>query len=305
MQNLIYIVPHLSTGGMPQYTLKQIETYKNQFNITVIEVNNYSDEYVVQRNKIKNLCHHICLNGDKNKLYPTILELNPYCIHFQEIPESFLLPEVSIQIFKHPRDYYIVTTTHSSLTEPSQLKFIPDEFVLVNKWSQQRFEQQFPEVPCYVWEYPIEDKWAWYDEKEKFHQRQAARWKIGHFSFNKSGTHYLNVGLFTPGKNQGELFEIARKDPNNHYHFVGNQALNFKDYWEPLMQNRPDNCYVWGERDDVDLFYQACDEMIFTSKFELNPLCVKEALSYGLPVKMYKLHTYGSDYDNNPLVTYL
>ena len=32
---------------------------------------------------------------------------------------------------------------------------------------------------------------------------------------------------------------------------------------------------------------------------------VKEALSYGLPCKIRKFLTYGSDYDNNPLVTYI
>ena len=115
----------------------------------------------------------------------------------------------------------------------------------------------------------------------------------------------LNVGLFTPGKNQGELFEIARKNPDNDYHFIGNQAPNFRDYWEPLMKNKPDNCIIWGERTDVDMFYQAADEFYFTSKFELNPLVIKEALSWRLPVKMYKLPTYLDDYDNNPLVTYL
>lgn len=71
------------------------------------------------------------------------------------------------------------------------------------------------------------------------------------------------------------------------------------------MQNKPANCVVWGEKDDVDIFYQACDEFYFPSTFELNPICIKEALSYGLPCKIRKFPTYGNDYDNNPLVTYI
>ena len=43
------------------------------------------------------------------------------------------------------------------------------------------------------------------------------------------------------------------------FHFVGNQAINFKDYWEPIMQDFPDNCVYHGERDDVDKFYKASD----------------------------------------------
>jgi GR25 family glycosyltransferase involved in LPS biosynthesis len=41
----------------------------------------------------------------------------------------------------------------------------------------------------------------------------------------------------------------------------------------------------------------------FPSKWELNPLSVKEALSYGLPVFLKKLHTYEDYYDG--IVTYL
>jgi predicted O-methyltransferase YrrM len=43
----------------------------------------------------------------------------------------------------------------------------------------------------------------------------------------------------------------------------------------------------------------------FASKIELNPLSVKEALSYKLPSIFRKLHTYLDTYDNNSLVTYI
>jgi hypothetical protein len=81
--------------------------------------------------------------------------------------------------------------------------------------------------------------------------------------------------------------------------------MNYEDYWGPLMKNVPSNCVVWGERDDVDKFYQAADMFYFSSTLELNPLSVKEALSYKLPCIFRKLHTYLDTYDNNPLVTYI
>jgi hypothetical protein len=71
------------------------------------------------------------------------------------------------------------------------------------------------------------------------------------------------------------------------------------------MEFKPDNCVIWGERDDVDTFYSACDMFYFSSKLELNPLSIKEALSYQLPSIFRKLHTYLDTYDNNSLVTYI
>ena len=42
--------------------------------------------------------------------------------------------------------------------------------------------------------------------------------------------HILNIGLFTRRKNQGEIFDIAKKLPDVQFHFVGNQAANFGDF---------------------------------------------------------------------------
>ena len=115
----------------------------------------------------------------------------------------------------------------------------------------------------------------------------------------------MNVGLFTPGKNQKELIDIANKmrDKKIKFHFVGNHAQNFREYWNPIMQNFPDNCIWHGERDDVDIFYKAADIFYFTSNLELNPLVVREALSYGLPIFMKKLEPYNDEYDG--IVNYI
>jgi len=298
---ILYILPHCSTGGMPQYVVKQVEEFVQGNEVRIIEVNNYSDEYVVQRNKLKALCSLRQLSG-KTELLPRIInEIAPDVVHFQEVPEKYLPVTVLRKIYDHNRKYFIVVTSHSSLTRRSDFMFIPDRIVAVNNWQKELFSKELPETQIDIWEYPIESKKPTQEEKE------IARQELEHFSFSEQykGKHILNIGLFTSGKNQAELFEIARKDPENHYHFVGNQAENFRSYWEPLMKNKPTNCYVWGEREDVERFYKACDEFYFTSLFELNPLVIKEALSFGLPVKMRKLPTYGTDYDNNPLVTYI
>ena len=52
-KKLLYVASHLSTGGMPQYLLKQIQTFSNEFDIQVIEYNDHSGGvFVVQKNQI-------------------------------------------------------------------------------------------------------------------------------------------------------------------------------------------------------------------------------------------------------------
>ena len=50
-KKLLYVAPHLSTGGMPQYLLKQIQSFTNKFEIVVVEYNDHSGGvFVVQKN---------------------------------------------------------------------------------------------------------------------------------------------------------------------------------------------------------------------------------------------------------------
>jgi glycosyltransferase involved in cell wall biosynthesis len=295
MKKLLYIVPHLSTGGMPQYLLKQIETFKNDYEVQVIEFNHVSSDFVVQRNKILSLCKVHTLYENKEETLDIIRNEKPDIIHFQEIPETFVSIDILNKIFDNSRTYNIVTTTHSSYTEPSSLLYTADRLVLVSDWSLKKFKSYFTDVECDVWEYPVE--LIEYDKVK-------AKLKL---NFDPEYKHVLHVGLFTDGKNQGDIFEIARMCEERGYkikfHFVGNQAGNFQFYWGPLMENKPNNCIIHGERENVSDYYKASDLFYFPSKWELNPLSVKEALSYGLPVFLKKLHTYEDYYDG--IVTYL
>jgi hypothetical protein len=295
-KKIFYICPHLSTGGQPQYTLKQVETFEKEADITVFEVQNYSNDYTVQRKQFKNL---VQLHGNQAKLLDYIKKQKPDVLSFQEVPESMFDKDILKQLYRNERPYYITVTTHSRLTGRKDFTYLPDRIIAVSPWQLAKFQKEFPDTQVDIWEYPIENK------KPTKSQKELARVKLGIHMNEKADRMILNVGLFTSGKNQGELFEVARKDPSNSYHFVGNQAENFRDYWEPLMKTKPENCIVWGERDDVDLFYQAADEFYFTSKWELFPLVIREALSYGLSVKLHKLDTYSDTYDNNPLITFI
>jgi hypothetical protein len=301
---LLFVLPHCSTGGMPQFVLKQIETFKAEFDISVVEVNFYGGQYIVQRNAIRGLVPFYSLYGNQDNLPLAISKIDPDFVYFQEVPESFIKKSILATIYGDDRKYNIFVTTHSSLTKQEDFNFFPDKVIAVSDWQENKLADMFygTKSAIDIWKYPIEPK-AIIPEA-----RKAAREKLGASAFvaRMNGTYgigtanmnILNVGLFTPGKNQGELFEQARKYPMNNYHFVGNQADNFEEYWGPLMVNKPHNVIIWGERNDTDLFYQAVDEFYFTSKFELMPLVLKEALSWGLPVKAHKLETYGTEFDN-------
>ncbi len=293
-KKLLYIAPHLSTGGQPQYLYKQVKNFINDFEILVVEINNSGgNAFVVQKNRIKSLVEVFTLGDDKSEIISIIEKFKPDIIHFQEIPQFDLPLFVLDVIFKKDRTHFIVASTHGSLTNPSEISYHPDRYVLVSEWSRQKFIDTGVETA--VWEYPIE---------EYTFDKQAAQKELG---LDPTWKHVLNVGLFAPGKNQAEVFAIARQLEKYKikFHFVGNQAGNFEHYWGPLMKFVPENCIIWGERDDVDKFYSACDMFYFSSKIELNPLSVKEALSYKLPSIFRKLHTYLDTYDNNPLVTYI
>jgi glycosyltransferase involved in cell wall biosynthesis len=293
-KKLLYVCPHLSTGGQPQYTYKQIKHYINDFEIEVVEINNSGgDAYVVQKNRIKSLVPVHILGDNKRAIFDVIRTFQPDIIHFQEIPEFDLSIDIVEKIFSKDRKYFIIASTHGSYTNPSEIVYHPDRYVLVSEWSRQRFEEIGIETE--IWEYPIE---------EYEFDKQLAQTQLG---LDPNYKHVLNVGLFSPGKNQAEIFAIARQLEKYKikFHFVGNQAMNFENYWKPLMEFKPDNCIIWGERTDVDTFYAACDMFYFSSKLELNPLSIKEALSYKLPSIFRKLHTYLDTYDNNGLVTYI
>ena len=162
------------------------------------------------------------------------------------------------------------------------------------------FRYSIYDIPYEIVEYPVDFK-----ERDQEYYRQ----KLG---LEPDWIHVVNVGLFTPRKNQSYIFDIAKKVQGKKikFHFIGNQAGNFQDYWEPLMKEKPDNCVVWGERNDVYDFLQASDLFFFASKGdknnkELNPIAIKEALEFRIPMMMHNLDVYCGKYDIYDNIHYL
>lgn len=286
---ILFLAPHLSTGGMPQFLLKRLQGMRNHTNneYYVVEYQCHSLDYVVQRNAILEIIgsNFTTLYENKMELFDVIESFQPDIIHIDEMSER-LDREMVKKLYNPDRKYRIVETCHDISFDPNSKLFHPDLYSFCTPYHEETFADLESKYVTIL--YPIEEM-----KLKKF----QSIWQ-DELGFNRNKKHVLNVGLWTPGKNQAEGIEIARKYPDMMFHFVGNQAGNFKHYWEPLMQNLPPNVKVWGERTDIDHFMLASDLFMFNSTWECNPLVLREAIGYGLPIVARNLPQYAGMYDN-------
>jgi len=300
MKRLLLLVPHMSTGGLPQVALKRVELLMDDYEVYVMEYRQLAWKYVVQRNKIIELLgdnfislgrHETEEKRDKFEYYFKSVKAD--VVHMEEIPEMFMREEHANIVYSKDRKYKLFETTHTSTFNVDNKKYFPDKFLFVSEHSKEEYSKY--NIPSEVINYPIDKI-----------ERQRYKY-IKELELDPEYFHVLNVGLFTQGKNQGHIFKMAKELQNYkiQFHFIGNQADNFKNYWGPLNNLGLDNCRVWGERDDVEKFYNACDLLLFPSVLELNPLVIKEALTYQMPILMYRLPVLKDTYDNDYLITYL
>lgn len=300
-KKLLYIAPHLSTGGMPQFLLKRVETLINEedIEIHVVEFNNYSNDFVVQKDKLKQLLGdniHLAQQGisieqREERLLGLIDSIKPDIIHIEETPESFdvgnrMSANVLSKIYSQDRPYQIIETCHNIWMGNDKKIWHPNSYMYCTPYHPLNNFKGTPSAGSTV-EYPIEDLAISEDQKNSVKIELGFSDKI----------NVVNVGLWTPGKNQSEGVEIARIAEERYpgkfqFHFVGNQAGNFQQYWEPVMQNLPTNVKVWGEREDTYKFYQAADAFMFNSTWECNPLSLREAIAHRLPTFTRNLPQY-------------
>ena len=290
MKKLLIITPHLSTGGAPQCSVKKVELIKNDFHIKVIEHSFLAWSFVVQRNRIINLVgqnnFHSLGHNKLDEMKSIIDDFKPDVISMEEFPEMFMDDKVSSFLYSETRTWKIVESTHDSSFNPKNKKWMPDKFVFVSPYNIMKYDHL--DIPQEIIEYPIDAKTS---------NKRIAREKLG---LEHEYKHAVIIGLFTPRKNQKYGFEMAEKlkDYKIKFHFLGNQAGNFESYWKPLMDKKPENCLIWGERGDTEDFIKAADLFFFPSKGdrgnkELNPIVIKEAAEYKqLPKLIYNLDVY-------------
>jgi len=295
---ILFLCPHLSTGGMPSFLLKRIETllkYTTIFEIFVVEYSNVSYEYIVQKSEIQKLIppsHFWTLGENKLEVIDIIKKNNIDIVHLDEMLESFdafnnVSSELMNLLYNNNRTWKVIETCHNIFFNPYlSKKFHPEAYAFCTPYHK---EKSFTDMPSYseVLEFPIDNNITTEDDK------LSSKIKLG---FDLSKKHIINVGLWTQGKNQKEGIELARllenTNPELQFHFIGNQAPNFQEYWEPIMKDIPSNVIVWGERNDVHLFMKSADVLMFNSTWECNPLVLREAASYGLKILSRNLPQY-------------
>jgi hypothetical protein len=102
---LLYLTPHLSTGGMPQYLYALIAYFYKEHTIEVVDVTNSGgDSFVVQKNRITSIVPVHTLS-EKSELLDVIKTFNPDVIHYQEIPQ--LNPYLLIQKVENKYDPHL------------------------------------------------------------------------------------------------------------------------------------------------------------------------------------------------------
>ena len=270
---ILYLAPHLSTGGMPSFLLKQVELLNEYYDIYVVEYQFYTADFVVHRNAIKEILGHkvYTLGDTKSELLGIVESIRPDIIHLHDVAERFD-NDVMSQIYTPTRSHRIIETCHDVFFNPDkERKFHPDAYAFCSVYHREVTFKNMPTKLKDVIEFPI-------DPKQSEKQRDTK--------------YVVNVGLWTPGKNQAEGIEIARKNPDWTFYFIGNQAGNFQHYWEPLMKDLPNNVKVLGERDDVDDFLKEANVFMFNSTLECNPLALREAIAYNLPIIGHNLPQY-------------
>lgn len=290
---ILFLIPHCSTGGMPQFVLKRIEYLKKSCEIFVVEKDFVSDKYTIQREKIINLI-------GKNNFYSSISnedtikiinDRNINIVHLEHEAEGFDYTLMNL-LYDDNRTYRIIETCHNVSFNPKNKIFIPDGFAFCTPYHFETFEDI--KVPKDLIMYPYE-RFIVHEGTIKNSQD-----KLG---FDSNKINVLSVGLWCDNKNQAKVFEIAEKYPNCDFHIVGNQAENFSDYWKPLMERVPKNVKVWGEREDISDFMLASDIFLFPSKKECNPIVLREAICHGLTIYANNLPQYCGLYDGiiNPI----
>ena len=298
MKKLLLITPHLSTGGLPQFLLKKIQIIVKKFDVTLIEWDDITGgRLVIQKNKIKGILGDKLITlYDKKDIFNIIDSINPDVIHFEEFPETFIGDDILKPIYIDMRDkynYVITETTHGTLFNKADKKYLPDRTMFVSDINMIQYKSISTNPELISMDI----------DSDEFRSK-----KLIDLGLDPDYKHIMNVGLFNRNKNQSEIFEYSKMmlDQKVKFHFFGNTAGNFEDYWRPLIDNKPDNCVIWDERSDLHKFYSCMDLFLFTSKLENRPLSVIEALSNNMKVLMYNLPNYKgefSEYENVEFLT--
>jgi autotransporter strand-loop-strand O-heptosyltransferase len=304
----LFIAGHLSTGGGPKYLEWLIKKIKNEGNIIkVVEWNLYSPNFIIQRNEIVNTVgkdNFISVGSyyeddsvfyDKEKdIKNYINDFAPDYIHLNDLPEEFAIKPMSKDflefLYKKDRSYKILETCHTSQFDFKEKIYIPDAFWFCSDYHLKLSKNIDIEKKIVEMELP-------------FNVRPNRDDALKALGLDPNCYHVLQVGLFHKNKNQKFAFDIAKNFLNKKiiFHFVGN--LCYID--ECGIDRNQKNCMIWEERNDVEKFMSCMDLFVMPSLQELNPISIKEALSWDMKCFISDLDVYRDNYKNNKNISFI
>jgi len=304
----LFIAGHLSTGGGPKYLEWLIKKIKNEGNIIkVVEWNLYSPNFVIQRNEIINTvgkdnfisvgCYYEedSVFYDKEKdIKNYINDFAPDYIHLNDLPEEFAIKPMSKDflefLYKKDRAYKILETCHTSQFDFKEKIYIPDAFWFCSDYHLKLSKNIDIEKKVIEMELP-------------FNIRPNRGDTLKELGLDANCYHVLQVGLFHKNKNQKFTFDIAKNFLNKKiiFHFIGN--LCYID--ECGIDRNQKNCMIWEERNDVQKFMSCMDLFVMPSLQELNPISIKEALSWNMKCFISDLDAYRDNYKNNKNISFI
>jgi autotransporter strand-loop-strand O-heptosyltransferase len=304
----LFIAGHLSTGGGPKYLEWLIKKIKNEGNtIKVVEWNLYSPNFIVQRNEIIDTIgkdNFISVGSyyeddstfyDKEKnIKNYINDFAPDYIHLNDLPEEFAIKPMSKDflefLYKKDRSYKILETCHTSQFDFNKKIYIPDAFWFCSDYHLKLSKNI--NVPKKIVEMDL-----------PLNIRPNRDDTLKELGLDPSYYHVLQVGLFHKNKNQKFTFDVAKNflDDKILFHFVGNMC--YID--ECDIDRNQKNCMIWGERDDVQKFMSCMDLFVMPSLQELNPISIKEALSWNMKCFISDLDVYRDKYKDNNNISFI
>ena len=304
----LFIAGHLSTGGGPKYLEWLVKKIKNEGNfVRIIEWNLYSDAFTVQRKEIiKTVGHENFVTVGKydeedssfynrEKFFKKyISDYAPDYIHLNELPEMFAIKPMSKDfldfLYSKNRSYKILETCHNSQFDFANKLYLPDAFWFCSEYHLNISKNL--NIEKRIVEMEIPDKIR--------PDRNKTLLELG---LDPEYYHVLQVGLFHKNKNQKFTFDVAKNFLHKKikFHFLGNLCF----IGECDIDKNQKNCIIWGERNDVDKFMSCMDLFILPSFQELNPISIKEALSWGMKCFVSDLDVYRDKYKNNKNIIFL
>lgn len=309
-QKILFIAPHLSTGGSPAYLEWLLQNkLKEDNDCYVVEYCHYGSFDVQRKNILKllgyNKFYTLANHWDSQKIFNDksdilirmIENISPDIIYLNELPEIFSIIPLTEKILKFlynkNRKFKLIETCHTSEFDFRNKKYFCDEFNFCSEYHIDLSKH-------------LNIKTNIVDMKLARKIRPNRSDTLRKLNLDPNYFHVLNVGLFTESKNQKYIYDLAEKleDKKVMFHFIGNLCY-FDACRITEKQKNLQNCKIWNERNDVDVFMSCMDLFLFPSLKELNPISIKEALSWSMPCYINRLETYKNKYDDNPLISYI